>query len=112
VLTPLTVDPAHPFPYLANLSLNVIVTLNPIDGGPVAGNIALVEVPSVLERLITVGDERGNDVRFVLLDDMIKEHIGDLFPGLQVTGTWSFRVTRNADISLEEQEVENLLQDI
>lgn len=112
VLTPLTVDPAHPFPYLANLSLNVIVTLNPIDGGPVAGNIALVEVPSVLERLIAVGGESGNDVRFVLLDDMIREHIGDLFPGLQVTGTWTFRVTRNADISLEEQEVENLLQDI
>jgi polyphosphate kinase len=112
VLTPLTVDPSHPFPYLANLSLNLIVTLAPVDGQATPGNVAIVEVPEVLDRLIEIDAENKETKRFITLDDVIRNHIGDLFPGLNVTGTWEFRITRNSDLSLEEQEVENLLQDI
>ena len=112
VLTPLTVDPAHPFPYLSNLSVNLAVEMQPLAGHESERSIALVEVPTVLDRLIPLDEPESEVQRFMLLDDLIAEHVDELFPGLEVEGTWRFRVTRNADLSLEDQEAENLLQDI
>lgn len=112
VLTPLTVDPAHPFPYLANLSLNLVVTLRTFatsDGEP---QFALVEIPSIVSRFVELDTTDDQPARFVLTDDLIRAHLGDLFPGLEVLGAWPFRVTRNADLALEDQEVENLMQDL
>ena len=110
VLTPMTVDPSHPFPHLPNLSLNLLVVFETDSDGE-GQAFALVEIPAVLGSLIAIRENRsGHD--FVLMSDIIRAHVGDLFPGLTVSGTSLFRVTRNADLSLEEQEVENLLQDL
>ena len=110
VLTPMTVDPSHPFPHLRNLSLNLIVTFERPSGmDDEEIPFAIVEIPSVLDRLIALEDQPG---AYLLLDDLILQNAGELFSGLRVTGAWTFRVTRNADLSIEEQEAENLLHDI
>ncbi len=109
VLTPLTVDPSHPFPHLPNLSLNLIVTFAADEEGHTP--FAIVEIPPVIPPLIDVS-HRAHTAEFVRLADVIRAHVAELFPGLTITGAWRFRVTRNSDLSLEEQEVENLLQDL
>jgi len=109
VLTPLTVDPSHPFPHLANLSINLIVTFRTEHDGELP--YAFVTIPDVLGPWIPV-NASGLHAAHVLLSTCIRYHIGELFPGVEVTGAWLFRVTRNSDLALEEQEVENLLQDL
>ena len=102
VLTPLAVDPAHPFPYISGLSLNIAVLVrNPKTGKE---HFARVKVPPIFARFVPVGNER-----FVPLEDVIGEHLKRLFPGMEVLGVHTFRVTRNEDLEVEEDDAENLL---
>jgi polyphosphate kinase len=102
VLTPLAVDPSHPFPYISGLSLNLaVVVRNPDTGGE---HFARVKVPPLLQRFVQVAEGR-----FVPLEDVIAAHLGQLFPGMEVTQHHAFRVTRNEDLEVEEDDAENLL---
>ena len=104
VLTPLAVDPAHPFPYISGLSLNLAVVLkNPKTKGE---HFARVKVPPLLPRFVPVP---GSTSRFVPLEDVIGEFMGELFPGMEVIQHHTFRVTRNEDLEVDEEEGENLL---
>ncbi|MEZ5115996.1 MAG: RNA degradosome polyphosphate kinase [Candidatus Nanopelagicales bacterium] len=103
VLTPLAVDPSHPFPYISGLSLNLaVVVRNPATGTEL---FARVKVPPLLDRFIHLGHER-----FVPLEDVIAAHLGELFPGMEVLQHHTFRVTRNEDLEVEEDDAENLLK--
>jgi polyphosphate kinase len=103
VLTPLAVDPAHPFPYISGLSLNLAVTVrNPESGKE---HFARVKVPPNSRRFVEVSDER-----FVPLEDVISANLDQLFPGMEVLEHHAFRVTRNEDLEVEEDDAENLLQ--
>ena len=114
VLTPLAVDPAHPFPDISGLSLNLAVVLvNPKTGKE---HFARVKVPPLLPRLLhiepTAGDSALSDLfstRFVPLEDVIAAHLDMLFPGMEVREHFTFRVTRNEDLEVEEDDAENLL---
>lgn len=120
VLTPLAVDPAHPFPYISGLSLNLaVVVANPATGKE---HFARVKVPPLLPRYIAV-DARGRPavtstpaamdkgpMSFVPVEDVISEHLDQLFPGMEVREHHTFRVTRNEDVEVEEDDAENLLQ--
>ncbi|WP_436697942.1 RNA degradosome polyphosphate kinase [Nocardioides sp. BYT-33-1] len=102
VLTPLAVDPAHPFPYISGLSLNLAVVLrNPKTGKEL---FARVKVPSNFDRFVALGN-----ARFVPLEDVIGAHLRRLFPGMEVLEAHTFRVTRNEDLEVEEDDAENLL---
>jgi polyphosphate kinase len=102
VLTPLAVDPAHPFPYISGLSLNLAVTIrNPRTGKE---HFARVKVPPIFDRFVPLGNQR-----FVPLEDVIGEHLKRLFPGMEVQEVHTFRVTRNEDVEVEEDDAENLL---
>ena len=104
VLTPLAVDPAHPFPYISGLSLNLAVVLkNPKTKGE---HFARVKVPPLLPRFVPVPDSSS---RFVPLEDIIGEFLSELFPGMEVVQHHTFRVTRNEDLEVDEEEGENLL---
>jgi polyphosphate kinase len=102
VLTPLAVDPAHPFPYISGLSLNLAVVIrNPKTGKQ---HFARVKVPPIFARFVPLGNQR-----FVPLEDVIGEHLRRLFPGMEVLEVHTFRVTRNEDLEVEEDDAENLL---
>ena len=102
VLTPLAVDPAHPFPYISGLSLNLAVLVrNPQSNKE---HFARVKVPPIFSRFVAVGEQR-----FVPLEDVIAEHLKSLFPGMHVVAVHTFRVTRNEDLEVEEDDAENLL---
>lgn len=104
VLTPLAVDPAHPFPYISGLSLNLAVVLrNPKSK---AEHFARVKVPPLLPRFVQVP---GSGSRYVPLEDVMGEFLGELFPGMEVLQHHTFRVTRNEDLEVDEDEGENLL---
>ena len=108
VLTPLAVDPAHPFPYISGLSLNLAVILrNPVTE---KRHFARVKVPPLLPRLLPVEGDEGHRWRFVPLEDVIATHLDQLFPGMEVLEHHTFRVTRNEDLEVEEDDAENLLQ--
>ena len=103
VLTPLAVDPAHPFPYISGLSLNLAVLVrNPKTRKE---HFARVKVPPIFSRFVPLGNQR-----FVPLEDVIGEHLKRLFPGMDVLEVHSFRVTRNEDLEVEEDDAENLLK--
>ncbi|WP_242636614.1 RNA degradosome polyphosphate kinase [Myceligenerans salitolerans] len=121
VLTPLAVDPAHPFPYISGLSLNLaVVVTNPATGKE---HFARVKVPPLLPRFITVdkqgkprrpgtkkADPHRGPISFVPLEEIIAQHLDQLFPGMEVRESHTFRVTRNEDVDVEEDDAENLLQ--
>ncbi len=107
VLTPLAFDPAHPFPFLSNLSLSLAVELSAKDEGKPF--FARVKVPPSLPRFVPVPGESG-DAEFVLLEDLIEAHLSNLFPGMKIRGTSGFRVTRDADFDLREEEAGDLLR--
>ncbi|MFT6637170.1 polyphosphate kinase 1 [Alcanivorax sp. VBW004] len=109
VLTPIALDPSHPFPRLVNKSLNFIVPLDGKDAFGRSTGLAIVPAPRSLPRLIRIPDEisEGGDDNFVFLSSMIHAHVSDLFPGMKATGCYQFRVTRNADMEVDE-EVEDL----
>jgi polyphosphate kinase len=104
VLTPLAVDPGHPFPYISNLSLNLAVIVRDPVGGE--RRFARVKVPPVLPGLLAMPDGK----RFVVLEQVIAAHLGSLFPGMEIESHHPFRVTRNADLTLEEEEADDLLE--
>jgi polyphosphate kinase len=109
VLMPLAVDPAHPFPYISGLSLNLSIRVRNSKSGK--EEFARLKVPQVLNRFIRVDDrEAHDDVRYIALEDLISSFLGDLFPGMEIVEHHVFRVTRNEDVEVEEDETENLLQ--
>jgi len=109
VLTPLAVDPAHPFPYISGLSLNLAVVVRDPDGGPEL--FARVKVPNNVPRLVAVADgTAGRTARFLPLEDLIAAHLGELFSGMQVLEHHLFRVTRNAELEVDDDRDEDLLQ--
>lgn len=108
VLTPISIDPAHPFPRLVNKSLNFIATLEGKDAFGRDINLAIVPAPRSLPRVIRLPDElTGGKEHHVMLSAIIHEHIGELFPGMNVTGCHQFRLTRNADLDLAD-DVEDI----
>jgi polyphosphate kinase len=106
VLTPLAVDPAHPFPYISGLSLNLAVTVR--DPATRLMRFARVKVPDNVPRFVQVGD--ADDATFMPVEDLIAAHLSQLFPGMEVVEHHLFRVTRNADLDVEEDRDEDLLQ--
>jgi polyphosphate kinase len=109
VLTPLAVDPSHPFPYISGLSLNLAVTVHDPANG--TRHFARVKVPDNVPRLIRVeADRDGNTATFLPLEELIANHLGELFDGMDVTEWHVFRVTRNADFEVDEDRDEDLLQ--
>jgi len=113
VLTPLAFDPGHPFPYISNLSLSLAVVVKTPNGEE---RFARVKVPDVLPRLVQVPDgdkqDMEKEVRFVWLEDVISDNLHLLFPGMMVEESYAFRVTRNADIEIQEDEADDLIQSI
>jgi polyphosphate kinase len=102
VLTPLAVDPSHPFPYISGLSVNLaVLVMNPSTG---ARQFARVKVPTILSRFIALGGGR-----FIPLEEVIAPHLGQLFSGMEIVAHSTFRVTRNEDVEVEEDDAENLL---
>lgn len=111
VLTPVAIDPAHPFPRVLNKSLNFLVSLEGQDAFGRSAGVAVVNVPRSLPRIIPLARHSGKrQWTYVLLSSVIHAHIGELFPGMNVLGCYQFRVTRNSDLWVEEEEVDNLLQ--
>ncbi|GLY53993.1 RNA degradosome polyphosphate kinase [Lentzea sp. NBRC 102530] len=109
VLTPLAVDPAHPFPYISGLSLNLAVTVRDPEGG--GERFARVKVPDNVPRLVRVeADRSSSSATFLPLEELIAAHLGELFTGMEVIECHAFRVTRNADLEVEEDRDEDLLQ--
>jgi polyphosphate kinase len=103
VLTPLAVDPSHPFPYISNLSLNLAITVS--DPETKERRFARVKVPPLLPRFVVLPDGE----RFIPLEQVIAAHLDRLFPGMDLIDVHPFRVTRNADLTLEEEEADDLL---
>ncbi len=108
VLTPLAVDPVHPFPQLLNKSLNVAVELD----GRAGTNLAVVQVPRILPRLLPYRAGEKGMYRYIFIGNLIQAEVGSLFNGVSVKGAYQFRVTRNSDLYLDEEETDNLLKTI
>ena len=109
VLTPLSVDPSHPFPYISNISLNLGILLTPGENDSEAEpRFARVKIPPNVPRLVPV----GSDHTFILLEDLIAAHIGSLFPRRRILECRPFRITRDADIEIEEDEADDLLRTV
>jgi polyphosphate kinase len=110
VLTPLAVDSGHPFPYISNLSLSLAVELEEATSDGVELHFARVKIPPTLPRFVPV--EGAGAHTFVLLEDLIAHHLDGLFPGMHVRDSYLFRVTRDADLDLQEDEADDLLRAI
>ncbi|HET6435577.1 MAG TPA: polyphosphate kinase 1 [Xanthomonadaceae bacterium] len=109
VLSPLGLDPAHPFPKILNKSLNIVVVLEGRDAFGRAGHLALVRAPRSLPRIIQLPQEvSGGEHDFVFLSAVLSAFVADLFPGMKVRGAYQFRVTRNSELIVDEEEVQNL----
>jgi len=107
VLMPLAVDPAHPFPYISGLSLNLAIRIRSARTG--RQEFARLKVPPMLPRFVELPPLDGT-VRYLPLEDLISNHLDDLFPGMEVLDHHAFRLTRNEDVVIEEDETENLIQ--
>ena len=111
ILSPIGLDPAHPFPRILNKSLNFIVSLKGKDAFGRTSGMAIVQAPRALPRLIRLPPETGSGENdFVFLSSIIHAHVDDLFPGMKVQGCYQFRVTRNSDLFVDEEEVDDLLR--
>lgn len=110
VLTPLAVDSSHPFPQLLNKSHNLFVPIQ--SSGQESFSFAIVQIPRVLPRLVKIPREPGKGHHYFLLKELIREYVGELFPGLTVSQSYAFRVTRNSDLYFDDEEAENLLRTI
>ncbi|OGP84044.1 MAG: hypothetical protein A2V87_04225 [Deltaproteobacteria bacterium RBG_16_58_17] len=111
ILTPLAVDAGHPFPFLGNLRLNLMVVFKEASGIKAPQAYAFVEAPSILPRLIPVNTEKGG-YHFILLEDLIRRHVRWLFPGMEIKNIIAFRVTRIHDYDLHEEEVMDLVKSV
>lgn len=112
VLTPLAVDSGHPFPYISNLSLSLAVELEEPTAEGVELHFARVKIPPTLPRFVPLDGAPEGERHFVLLEDLIAHHLDALFPGMTVREAYLFRVTRDADLDLQEDEAGDLLQAI
>ncbi len=111
VLSPIGLDPAHPFPRVLNKSLNFIVQLEGKDAFGRNSGVAIVQAPRSLPRLIRLPASCSDQpYEFVFLSSIIHAHVGDLFPGMKVRGCYQFRVTRNGDLFVDDEEVDDLLR--
>src|SRR4051812_27676792 len=109
VLTPIGLDPAHPFPKVLNKSLNFVVELEGRDAFGRSSGAAIVQAPRALPRLIRLPVAiAGNGYDFVFLSSILHAHVGELFSGMNVQGCYQFRVTRNSDLFVDEEEIKNL----
>lgn len=108
VLTPLVVDPSHPFPYISGLSLNIGINIESSEDQDIS--FARVKIPTNLPRFIRTSDQ--SKIRFVLIDELIAEHLSELFPGVTLKDHFFFRVTRNQDLDLDEDETDDILETI
>ena len=108
VLTPIGLDPAHPFPRILNKSLNVAVELEGRDAFGRDARLAIVQAPRILPRLIALPADRFGDNAFILLSTLLMRYVDELFPGISVRGSHAFRVTRNSDLFVDEEEMTNL----
>lgn len=109
VLTPLAIDPAHPFPQLLNKSLNLIVRLELKKGRETLKHMAVVQMPAILPRLVPLPRQDGRH-DYVYLGDLVGHFLADLFPGTTILGWWPFRVTRNSELYIDDEEESNLLK--
>ena len=111
VLSPIGLDPSHPFPRILNKSLNFLVSIEGKDAFGRDSAIAIVQAPRALPRIINVPETYGNGPHdFVFLSSLIHAHVDDIFPGMRVTGCYQFRVTRDSDLFVDDEEVEDLLR--
>ncbi len=109
VLTPLAIDPAHPFPQLLNRSLNYMVRLEISKDGAALKHLAVVQCPAILPRLIQLPRTEGQ-LAYVFLGQLIGHFLPDLFPGTKILGYWAFRLTRNSELYVDEEDTPNLLK--
>jgi len=113
VLTPLAIDQSHPFPQIANKTLNVIVSLDNPDTPETEKLVVILPVPRILPRIILIEPEAGRkQQRYIFLSEIIKLGADALFPGYRIEGAYAFRVTRNSDLYIDDEEAENLLKKI
>ena len=112
VLTPLAVDSGHPFPYISNLTLSLAVELEEFTSDGVQLHFARVKIPQTLPRFIPIDSAPAGERWFVMLEDLIAHHLDALFPGMKVRDSYLFRVTRDADLDLQEDEADDLLRAI
>ena len=108
VLMPLAVDPAHPFPYISGLSLNLAVRVR--NAKTKKEQFARLKVPTVLPRFVRIDGGGSDNIRYILLEDLIANQLDELFAGMEVVEHHVFRVTRNEDVEIDEDETENLIQ--
>lgn len=109
VLTPLAIDPAHPFPQLLNKSLNLIIRLEMLQDGETLKHMAVVQIPRILPRVVKLPRTDGR-MDYIYLGRLIGFHLADLFPGTKILGWWPFRVTRNSELYIDTEETANLLK--
>lgn len=111
VLTPLAIDPAHPFPKLTNKALYILASIDDPETRIIERLMAIIPVPRILPRIVRVGvPRRGNPEVYIFISDIIQRHMKQLFPGYRVRSAVPFRITRNSDLYFDEEEVENLLR--
>lgn len=110
ILTPLALDTAHPFPRLLNRSLNIVYMLNEADSSATGGKIAVLQLPPVLPRFVRL--KRNSGYHFVLLEEIIQANSQVLYPGFTIEGSYAFRVTRDADLEVAEDEASDLVTEL
>jgi polyphosphate kinase len=110
LLTPMALDPAHPFPVVLNKGLSFIVSVEGQDAYGRTSGLAVLQVPRALPRIVRIDDGGGDRNQFTLLSSIVHAYVDQLFPGMNVQGCYQFRVTRNSDLWVNEEEVEDLLQ--
>lgn len=112
VLTPMAIDPSHPFPQLVNKSLNILVWLDDPSTKVIEKRMAIIPVPRILPRVVQIEKRSKGGTTLMFLSDIIKMFDDSLFPGFRIRGAWAFRITRNSDLYIDEEEAENLLHKI
>lgn len=113
VLTPLAIDPAHPFPQLTNKALYILASIDDPQTRIIESMMAIIPVPRILPRTVKIGVPRqGTPEVYIFLSDIVQHYVKRLFPGYRVSSTAPFRITRNSDLYIDEEEVENLLRKI
>ncbi len=110
VLTPLAIDPTHPFPQIGNKTLNLIVWIHGKGSNPDSIHMAIIPVPRILSRVVQI--ESGKNLKYIFLSDILKIFAHTLFPGYKVRAVYAFRISRNSDLYFDEEEVENLVTKI